>query len=55
VEGHVLAVRIAFEELGPGHLRGLQVLAEEDRAVLVVGHPEDMLRALASSAGALLA
>jgi RelE-like HigB toxin of type II HigAB toxin-antitoxin system len=35
VEGHVLAVRIAFEKLGPGHLRGLKMLAKEDRAVLV--------------------
>ena len=51
VERHVPAVCVAVEELGPGHLGGLKMLAEKDRPIFVVRHPQHMLRARVDALG----
>jgi hypothetical protein len=41
VEGDVLALRVAREELRALHSGPFEVLAQQDRAILVIGHPEN--------------
>jgi hypothetical protein len=53
VERDVLAVQVAFEELGPGDLGRSKMLTQKDRAVLVVRHPQHVRDALAAGLCAL--